>query len=141
MKQREPRILLINDHKPEELAYIWKKRFPCRKIDSEVSVTKATTSKNPRNYNVLIIDASCNLPVRRFETFTQYAISRNPDLFVIGTSIMGEYFEKDDLARRTYDFLHSGIFLACEESTNCLRNAMEERGFVFEGKKQNGKQK
>ena len=132
---QEPKILLVKGEMPSALAMVWERELPCEKIDYNLSVGAAFRRQNLQEYNVLVIDASDNLPVGDFENFTSYVRSKNKKIFIIGTSIQGEYFKKDDLIRKIYDSCLSASFLSLPENIEMLRDEMQEVGFVFGGKK------
>ncbi len=131
---REPRILLIKADSPEGLAEIWRDEFPCKIIDFNINSLEALR-RNPKDYDVMIIDAGDNYIVEGTdEEYTTYAKKVNPNLLIIGMSAMGYHFTRDDLSKKLYDERLPICFPILPVEIKRIRNVIENRGFKFRDK-------
>ncbi|MBI4116703.1 DEAD/DEAH box helicase family protein [Candidatus Pacearchaeota archaeon] len=132
---REPRILLIKGDSPEGLARIWKDEFPCETIDFNLNSSYANRERNPKNYDVLIIDAGDNYQVEgTSEDYTEHVRKINPNLFIIGMSAMGYHFTRDDLSKKLYDARLPIAFPILPSEIKRIKEVIEKRGFSFRSK-------
>ncbi|MFH1431494.1 MAG: hypothetical protein ABIG37_03450 [Nanoarchaeota archaeon] len=133
MKAKEPKILIVKSEAPESLAEIYQYEFPCEIVHGFYDTHEAL-KQNLVQYNVLIIDASDNMPVEGYDFFSELFRKKNSGSLIIGTSIQGENFrsfKNDPLCNRLYDEKVSDMFLVLPENINKMREIIKKRGFKF----------
>ncbi len=110
------RILVVNEDCYEwGMKELYKPRLSemAERVERTISGEEVVRRINPLDYNVALIDASDNC-IHKIEqigsseshsyySLTDFLRSRNPDMIIIGTSILGEKFRKDELSEREYD--------------------------------------
>lgn len=78
--------------------------FQCL-VDYDGNPKRVFREKNPGSYNIAIVDASDDFCVNGAgsPTLSEWLKSKNSNMIIIGTSVLGEYFRNDRIARQQYD--------------------------------------
>ncbi len=72
-------------------------------VDSEYSSVGAIQNRDLLKYNVAVIDASDDGPTANYRCFSEYLKHVNPEIIIIGISLHGYLFKKENLEGRSYD--------------------------------------
>jgi|GEM_PF-3026696 hypothetical protein len=127
MSNEKPRIMLVNEQGSCILSDL-ERSLSC-KIDVEYDGRVAAACMDPLNYNVVIIDASDDCIVDGHHSLSEFLKSINPEMIIIGTSVYGRFFNKDELCKQLYDeriAIGMGVNFIEE-----IKKRLEKYGFEF----------
>jgi len=125
------RILLVqHEDSGDSVADLLRNDLSCN-VDWEREAREVALNRDPFKYNVAIIDASDDGIVDRHHSLSEWLKSRNPELIIIGTSIMGAFFEHDNLSCQLYDEkITRGV--GYSEFVYQLKERLQKYGFEFQ---------
>lgn len=98
------KMIVINDQ-VSCLRYHWdilKRKGLDFDIDREMSAKVALACYKPKDYNLMIIDASDDITLNNNQRLSEYWKEKNPNLIIVGTSVESQIIN-DELSKKLYD--------------------------------------
>ncbi|MEK6873449.1 MAG: hypothetical protein AABW91_01275 [Nanoarchaeota archaeon] len=131
MKAENPRIIIVDNQAMQFMPVFTRLEFEginCN-VKNFYSAIQAVRGGNPLDYQILIIDASCDINLRNYnnQSFSEWIKSQNPEIIVIGTSVQRELLT-DKIANQVYD--ETLEFEVHEKFCDSFKRILIKYGFI-----------